>query len=94
VENYYKLLDIKMEADKKEIKKAYKKKLRKYPPEKAPEKFKKIRNAYETLNDEKSRKEYDAIIKYEDEIEDYMDKGIIIIKIKIIKKQKNSLKKS
>jgi len=76
VENYYKLLDIKMEADKKEIKKAYKKKLRKYPPEKAPEKFKKIRNAYETLNDEKSRKEYDAIIKYEDEIEDYMDKGI------------------
>lgn len=40
MENLYEILQIDNEVDEKEIKKAYIKMLRKYPPEKSPEEFK------------------------------------------------------
>ncbi len=79
LENYYQVLGIEMDAGEKEIKRAYMKMLRKHPPEKDEEGFKKIREAYETLSNHKSRAEYDAILKYKDEIEEYMIYGQVAI---------------
>ncbi|WP_055669223.1 J domain-containing protein [Desnuesiella massiliensis] len=70
MENLYDILEIDLSSDEKEIKKAYVKMVRKYPPEKAPEEFKKIRKAFEILIDPTSRAEYLARLKYGDEIDD------------------------
>ncbi len=48
----YEILGIEMDADKKEIKKAYFKLIREYTPEKDPERFQEIRAAYERLMEE------------------------------------------
>jgi DnaJ family protein C protein 16 len=65
-EDYYKLLGVKRNASKHDIKKAFKKLSLKYHPdknkdnpEKAKEKFIKIANAYEVLSDDEKRKIYD-----------------------------------
>lgn len=50
--NPYKVLQLEPEADKQDVKKAYFKLIRQYPPEKEPEKFKEIREAYEYLQNE------------------------------------------
>ena len=66
----YELLQLNKDADQKEIKDAYISMLRKYPPEKSPEMFKSIRNAYEILIDPISRAEHDAYSQYKEEIEE------------------------
>lgn len=68
ITNLYDILQVDRTADDREIKKAYVRMLRKYPPEKAPEEFKKIREAYERLIDPISRAEYDAFTQYQGEI--------------------------
>lgn len=50
--NPYKILQLEQGADKQAVKKAYFKLIRQYPPEKEPEKFKEIREAYEYLQEE------------------------------------------
>lgn len=50
--NPYRVLQLEPGADKQAVKKAYFKLIRQYPPEKAPEKFKEIREAYEYLQEE------------------------------------------
>jgi molecular chaperone DnaJ len=63
--DYYKTLGVAKGASADEIKKAYRKLARKYHPDankgdpKAEAKFKEISEAYNTLSDEKRRKEYD-----------------------------------
>jgi len=59
MKNYYDLLEIEKTADERQIKSAYFKMVRKYTPERFPEEFKKLRAAYDTLSDAKSREEYD-----------------------------------
>ncbi len=59
--DYYSILEITPEATSTEIKKAYFKLVRKYPPERHPEEFKRIREAYEVLIDQNTRKQYDEI---------------------------------
>jgi len=76
MKNYYEVLQIEESAGEKEIKKAYIKLLRTYPPEKCPEEFKEIREAYEILNNAKTRAEYDVFSKYKDEIDTHMNVGI------------------
>ena len=61
--DYYKLLNISRAADKADIKRAYYAQIRVYTPEKDPERFKALREAYEYLSDDKKRAEYD---KYAD----------------------------
>ena len=61
--NYYKILGVSREADKKTIKKAYRKLALKYHPDKnkaadAEDKFKSISEAYEVLTDDKKRDIY------------------------------------
>jgi preprotein translocase subunit SecA len=57
--NYYEVLGIGYDADIQDIKRAYFNNVRRYPPEKYPEEFKRLREAYDTLYDEENRREYD-----------------------------------
>lgn len=62
--DYYDVLGISKTADKKEMKKAYRKLVKEYHPDKnsaadAEEKFKEVQEAYETLGDTQKRKAYD-----------------------------------
>jgi len=61
MKDYYGILEIDRNADERQIKSAYFKLVRKYPPEKFPEEFMQLRAAYETLSDAKARKEYDRM---------------------------------
>ena len=74
MKNYYEILNINKNASQEEIRSGYKKMLRKYPPEKEQEKYKEIREAYDTLKDEKSRKNYDAYFHHEKDIKTLEDK--------------------
>lgn len=63
--DYYEILGISKDATKHEIHRAFRQKAKKYHPDKnkepgAQEEFMKIFKAYETLSDEKKRKEYDT----------------------------------
>ncbi len=64
----YKTLDLPPTASPDDIRRAYYQMVRKHPPEKDPERFQQIRKAYETLSDEKARREYDALREHGDEI--------------------------
>lgn len=54
----YEILGIDSTADDKAIRNAYLELIKKHPPDRAPERFKEIANAYETIKDEKKRLEY------------------------------------
>ncbi|HET7459619.1 MAG TPA: DnaJ domain-containing protein [Longimicrobium sp.] len=58
-DDLYERLGIERDASRDQVRAAYRALLRVYPPERAPEEFKRIREAYETLNDPASRAEYD-----------------------------------
>lgn len=65
MENYYKILGLERDASQEEIKKAFRKLAKQYHPDvnnrtqEAEEKFKKINEAYNVLNKESLREEYD-----------------------------------
>jgi curved DNA-binding protein CbpA len=56
--NPFEILGIPFDADDAAVRSAYLELVRRYPPERAPEKFKVINAAYQTLKDEKSRLHY------------------------------------
>lgn len=72
----YSILGIKADVSESDIRKAYGRKIREFPPEKHPEEFKKIREAYETLSNPKTRKEYDTMAEYGEEINHFLEKGL------------------
>lgn len=75
MKNFYEILEISDLATQQEIKKAYVKLLRKYPPEKNPEEYKVIREAYDILKDDESKKNYDISLKCGGEIEELENNG-------------------
>ncbi len=62
MKDFYELLEISRDADAGEIKRAYFQQVRKFPPQKFPEEFKQIREAYETLSDDSRRAEYESSV--------------------------------
>jgi curved DNA-binding protein len=67
--DYYKILNVKPDADSKEIKTAYRKLARKYhpdmnPDEGAEDKFKEVAEAYEVLKNTERRAEFDELRQY------------------------------
>ena len=65
--NPYQILEIPKDAAQEEIKNAYFRLIKKYPPEKDPEKFKTIRAAYESLKTVAKKAETDVFIFREPE---------------------------
>lgn len=61
MKDYYGTLNIDREATPGEIKKAYFALVRAFPPERHPAEFMRIREAYEVLVDENTRREYDQV---------------------------------
>ena len=64
--NFYDVLGVSRDASDKEIKTAFRKLAQKYHPDAGgdEQKFKEISEAYETLSDEKKRKEYDQLLMF------------------------------
>lgn len=75
MKTYYEWLEIQPTSSKEEIKKAYFRMVRKYPPDKEEEKFKSIREAYETLSNAKTKQEYDQMLMLPEDIKVMIDKG-------------------
>ena len=75
MKDYYSILEIPKSALKTEIKKAYFRMVRKYPPDRFPEDFKKIREAYEVLFDDHTRIEYDSIENMPEIVRLYYNRG-------------------
>ncbi len=67
MENLYDVLGIPKGASKSDIKRAYFKMIKIYSPEKDPERFKVIRNAYERLYDDNLREEYNKTLNVSSE---------------------------
>ncbi|MBA1336040.1 MAG: Protein export cytoplasm protein SecA ATPase RNA helicase [Firmicutes bacterium] len=71
----YEILQVPVDATTAEIKKAYFSLVRKYPPDRYPQEFMRIREAYETLSDEDARREYDSIAFMPPEVKVRFDMG-------------------
>lgn len=56
--NPYEILEVAPDADDDRIKKAYLAKVRRYPPERCPEEFQRVYQAYELLKTEEDRLSY------------------------------------
>ena len=69
----YDILEVSPEATPEEVKRSYFRLVRRFPPEREPERFKVIRSAYETLSDTKLRQEYDTMEDYGSEITELLE---------------------
>lgn len=74
-ESYYKILGTTAKISQGRIKEKYIQAVKQHPPETDPEKFEKIRQAYDVLKDPLKRKEYDMKRKYGGEIEKMLEKA-------------------
>ena len=69
----YEMLGVTPDASPAEIKRAYYNLIRKHPPEKEPERYRLINEAWSVLSNEESRRSYDETSLYGDEVEALMD---------------------
>ncbi len=68
MKSFYEILQVDKNADEKQIKKQYSILIRQYSPEKSPEKYREIREAYDVLKDAKSRENYNVSLLHGDKI--------------------------
>src|SRR4051794_38696093 len=73
--DFYAVLGVERTADEREITKAYFRLVRQYSPETHPEEFKRIREAYEVLQNPDARKDYDDLTQYGEEIGQHLRSG-------------------
>ena len=66
---YYERLGVPPEASAEEIKRAYYRSVRHHPPERDPEGFRAVREAWETLGDPRTRRQYDTLLHHGGEVE-------------------------
>jgi curved DNA-binding protein CbpA len=77
MKNYYETLGVSNDATKLEIKKSYFRLIRKFTPEKNEEKFKDIREAYETLIDDSKRLSYDNYHKLPEKYHEEFEEALL-----------------
>ncbi|EOU1828833.1 tetratricopeptide repeat protein [Clostridium perfringens] len=77
--DYFKELNIQIDASHNEVKKAYFNMTKKYPPEKFPKEYRVIRDAYETLIDKSKRDSY-ILETFDIEIKNILNEGIDLAK--------------
>ena len=75
MKDYYKTLGLTKEAGQSDIKKAYFTMVRKFPPDRYPDEFMKIREAYEVLSDEVTRRQYDSVDTMPEIVKTYFNAG-------------------
>jgi curved DNA-binding protein CbpA len=75
-DNFYAILEIEITASEDEMKRAYFRKIKKYPVEQFPIEFEQIRKAYQVLKDPKAREEYHSMRVYGDQIESLRKAGL------------------
>ncbi|MBS3949983.1 MAG: tetratricopeptide repeat protein [Peptococcaceae bacterium] len=75
MKNHYATLNIARDASLAEIKRAYFALVRTYPPDNHPAEFMKIREAYEVLVDDSTRRQYDAVISMPEVVVAYYRAG-------------------
>ena len=78
--NYYVILGVHVGASTQEIKKGYFSMIRKYPSDKFPQAFMEIREAYEFLSNERTKKEYNKIMSFKKEAAERFDAARTFIK--------------
>jgi len=74
--SYFEILGVDENASENEIRRAYARKIREYPPEKDPKNFQKIREAYEILMDPRTRAQYVETLKYNDYVREFEEKAL------------------
>ena len=72
---FYELLELSPQSSPSDIKRNYFRLVRKYSPEKHPERFKSIREAYETLSDPKAKENYDSLQQHGEQISELVSKA-------------------
>ncbi|MBN1231962.1 MAG: DnaJ domain-containing protein [Candidatus Coatesbacteria bacterium] len=77
--NLYEILGVKENASPQEIKQAYFKAIRKFPPEKFPEEFRKVRQSYEILKNTQTRQQYDHLNNYGPELKRRLTSGLTLL---------------
>ncbi|MPQ31284.1 tetratricopeptide repeat protein [Clostridium estertheticum] len=102
MKDYYETLELTALASNEDIKRAYFKSVRKYPPDRFEVEFMNIRKAYEILSNEKTRKQYDSINNLDSDVKEnyslartYMEEEEELNKaIKILQKMQKEDSKS
>ncbi|MDO8685051.1 MAG: DnaJ domain-containing protein [Clostridiales bacterium] len=75
MKDYYKILDIPDDATSIEVKRSYFGLVRKFPPDRYPQEFMSIREAYEVLIDSNARKQYDSVDSMPDIVKRFLEAG-------------------
>ncbi|WP_319001838.1 tetratricopeptide repeat protein [Clostridium estertheticum] len=101
MKDYYEILELTALASNEDIKRAYFKSVRKYPPDRFEVEFMNIRKAYEILSNEKTRKQYDSINNLDSDVKEnyslartYMEEEELNKAIKILQKMQKEDSKS
>lgn len=74
-QSHYDVLDVSEDASKDDIKEAFFKLVREHPPEQDPDAYQRLREAYDVLSDPVSRREYDTMAEYGEEIESLQEEA-------------------
>lgn len=74
--NYYEILNVGSDVSQEEIKRAYMRMVREFPPHKSPERFKQIQTAYETISKPELRRPYTEMLLHGGEITRLMNDAI------------------
>ncbi len=78
-DSHYDVLGVAEDASQEAIKDAFFELVREHPPEQDPEAYQQLREAYDVLSDPVSRREYDTMAQYGDEIESLQEEAEVLL---------------
>lgn len=74
-QSHYDILDVSKGASEKDVREAFKEKVREHPPEQDPEGYKLLREAYDILSNPVARREYDNLSEFGHKIEQLQEEA-------------------